>query len=100
MYLTQEEFRILAQLSASKLNKIRYSVPPFGIDVFEGRLPGLVLAEVEFDSEASADALTVPSFVLREVSADNRFTGGRLVCASRQDLEVWLLEYGITLGSS
>ena len=100
MYLTKDEFGVLAQLSAKKLSKTRYSVPPFGIDVFEGTLQGLVLGEAEFDSAAAADALTLPSFILGEVSADNRFTGGQLVRASRQDIQSWLLEYGIRLSSS
>jgi CYTH domain-containing protein len=98
MYLTKDEFCVLAQLSAKKLSKTRYSIPPFGIDVFEGTLEGLLIAEAEFDSAAAADALTLPSFISQEVSADNRFTGGQLVCASRQDIRVWLLEYGIRLG--
>lgn len=100
MYLTKDEFCVLAQLSAKKLRKTRHSVPPFGIDVFEGTLEGLLLGEAEFDSATAADALTLPSFIGAEVSGDNRFTGGRLVCASRQDIQAWLLEYGIRLGSS
>jgi CYTH domain-containing protein len=99
MYLTRDEFCV-AQLSAKKLSKARYSVPPFGVDVFEGTLEGLLLGEAEFDSAASADALTIPSFVVAEVSGDNRFTGGRLVPAPRGDPQAWLLEYGITLKSS
>jgi CYTH domain-containing protein len=99
MYLTKDEFWILAQLSAKKLSKTRYNVPPFGIDVFEGTLEGLLIAEAEFDSAAAADSLTLPSFISREVSADHHFTGGQLVCASRQDIRTWLLEYGIRLGS-
>jgi hypothetical protein len=66
MYLTKEEFGVLAHLSAQSLNKTRYSVP-------------------------------LPSFILREVTEDERFTGGRLVRASRGDIETWLLEYGIRL---
>ena len=99
MYLTEDEFDVLAHLPAKKLNKTRYSVPPFGIDVFEGALHGLLLAEAEFDSAAEADALVAPSFVRQEVTRDSRFTGGRLVCASQQDLETWLSEYGIRLKS-
>jgi CYTH domain-containing protein len=99
MYLTKE-FLILAQLSAKTLSKTRYSVPPFGIDIFEGALEGLLIAEAEFDSAAAADTLTLPSFISREVSADSRFTGGQLVCASRHDIRIWLSEYGISLGSS
>ncbi|MGC2476268.1 MAG: hypothetical protein WA485_18160 [Candidatus Sulfotelmatobacter sp.] len=99
MYLTEKEFLVLAQLPAKNLSKTRYSVPPFGIDVFEGELKGLLLAEAEFDSAADADVLTLPSFILHEVSADIRFTGGKLVCASRQDIRTWLSEYGIRLAS-
>ena len=42
-YLTEGEFRLPAQLPAKVLSKFRYSVPPFGIDVFEGALRGLRL---------------------------------------------------------
>jgi CYTH domain-containing protein len=99
IYLTGDEFCVFAQLSAKRLSKTRYSVPPFGIDVFEGELEGLLLAEAEFDSAAEADALTPPSFIFEEVSADTRFTGGQLVRASRRDIQTWLLEYGIRLRS-
>jgi CYTH domain-containing protein len=97
MYLTKEEFGVLTHLSAQSLNKTRYSVPPFGIDVFEGTLEGLLLAEAEFDSSSAAAALTIPSFMLREVTTDERFTGGQLVRASRGDVQTWLREYGIRL---
>jgi CYTH domain-containing protein len=97
MYLTEDEYRVFAQLPAKTLSKTRHTVPPFGIDVFEGPLQGLFLAEAEFDSAAAADALAIPCFISREVSADDRFTGGQLVRASRQDIRAWLLEYGIEL---
>ena len=97
MYLTQDEFHVLAHLPVRKLTKTRFSVPPFGIDVFDGLLEGLVLAEAEFDSATAAETLTVPFSVVGEVSADDRFTGGQLVRATRQDIQSWLLDYGITL---
>jgi CYTH domain-containing protein len=99
LYLTEKEFLVLAQLSAKSLSKTRYSVPPFGIDVFEGELKGLLLAEAEFDSAADTDALTLPPFILHEVSADIRFTGGNLVSASREHIRTWLSEYRIRLES-
>jgi CYTH domain-containing protein len=95
MYLRNDEYLVFANLPASQITKTRYSVPPFGIDVFEGELKELVLAEAEFDSAMDAEALSLPSFVVREVSADNRFTGGRLAHASRRQLKVWLEECGI-----
>jgi CYTH domain-containing protein len=100
MYLGRDEFLVLARLPARQLRKTRYSVPPFGIDVFGGDLEGLLVAEAEFDSAEAADELTIPSFIHAEVSADDRFTGGRLVGASRQELQAWLGEYGVTLRSS
>ncbi len=95
MYVSEGEYEVLANLPAQTLSKTRYSVPPFGIDVFEDALEGLVLAEAEFDSAAAAGALAIPSFLSREVSDDDRFTGGQLVRASRQDIRDWLLEYGV-----
>jgi CYTH domain-containing protein len=87
MYLDRDTHERLSQLSAKALAKVRCSVPPFGIDVFEGVLEGLVLAEAEFDSAAEANALTIPDFIAHEVSSDARFTGGLLVHATRQDVE-------------
>jgi len=100
MDLTENEFHVLAQLPARKLTKTRFSVPPFGIDIFGGPLEGLVLAEAEFDSATAAGNLTIPFDVVGEVSADDRFTGGQLVQASRHDIQNWLLDYGIALRSS
>lgn len=97
MYLTRDEFLLLAMLPGRELTKTRYSVPPFGIDVFEGELNGLVLAEAEFASAEEAMRLTLPPFAVHEVTEDFRFTGGSLVSAKRQELQDWLQEYGITV---
>ena len=100
MYLTENDFEFLRQLPARKLSKIRYSAPPFGIDAFQDQLQGLVTAEAEFDSVVDAENLAIPSYILHEVTTDERFTGGRLVRASREELETWLLEYGIRLNAT
>jgi CYTH domain-containing protein len=97
MYLTPAEHTLLSQLPAKKLTKTRLSVPPFGIDIFEGALEGLVMAEAEFDSAHSAAALTVPSRVVREVTADSRSAGGELVRTSPEEPRVWLAEYGLEI---
>lgn len=100
MYLNRDTHERLTELAARVLAKIRYSVPPFGVDVFEGVLDGLVMAEAEFESAAEAEALVVPDFVLREVSGDPRFSGGVLAGACRRDVEIWLAGYGVKLGDS
>jgi CYTH domain-containing protein len=97
MYLTEGEYEVFARLPAGVLTKTRHSVPPFGIDVFEGPLAGLTLAEAEFNSAAEAEALTLPGFISQEVTNDLRFTGGRLVVASRSELKAWMGEYGMRL---
>ena len=100
MYLTQDVFSVFEQLPALALSKTRHSIPPFGIDVFQGKLEGLILAEAEFDSAAGADALIVPPFISREVSNDDRFTGGHLARMTRHDIKTAMLEYGINFASS
>jgi CYTH domain-containing protein len=97
MYLTAADVAVLAALPAKVLTKTRHSVPPFGIDVFDGALGGLVLAEAEFDSAVEAAALALPSFIGPEVSDDPRFTGGSLVAASREELRDWLARHAIEL---
>lgn len=99
MHLAEAEFNLLAQLPARMLTKTRFSVPPYGIDVFDGELQGLILAEAEFDSAEAAAAFAVPTFVTAEVSADDRFTGGQLAAASREDIHNWLSDYGLVLAS-
>jgi CYTH domain-containing protein len=97
MYLKEQEFDVLAAFAAKVLTKTRYSVPPFGIDVFDGALSGLVLAEAEFNSGDEASALRVPSFVVHEVSSDQRFDGGCLATASRRQVETWVAEHGLVI---
>lgn len=95
-YLSPGEYDLLASLPAAVLSKTRSSVPPLGIDVFEGHLRGLVLAEAEFTTDDEARSFVPPAACLAEVTDDARFTGGRLVRASRADLLNWLTEYGLS----
>jgi len=96
-YLSAGEYELLATLPALTLTKTRLSVPPLGVDVFEGDLTGLVMAEAEFASDQDHDAFTPPSVCLHEVTTDPRFTGGRLARATRQELLAWLSDYRIAL---
>jgi CYTH domain-containing protein len=48
------------------------------IDLFEGPLEGLILAEAEFD-DASMAAFPMPGFALREVMDCPSYSGGALV---------------------
>jgi CYTH domain-containing protein len=94
-YLSLDEYEVLAAVPAVTLTKTRISVPPLGIDVFDGHLAGLVLAEAEFDSDSECRAFSPPPCCLHEVTTDPRFTGGRLVHAAREELLTWLRDYDL-----
>ena len=82
LYLAAEEHAVFAALGGGRLVKRRHRAESggleWGVDVFEGALAGLVLAEREFDSEAELLAATAPDFAAREVTDDAAFAGGAL----------------------
>jgi CYTH domain-containing protein len=97
-YLSPSEYDLLATLPAVTLTKTRFTVPPLGIDVFEGELHGLILAEAEFASDRDYQTFTPPPRCIHEITTDPRFTGGRLAHTSRQELLAWLSDYNLTPG--
>lgn len=97
IYLSKAEYDLLAELPAQTLTKTRYSVPPFGIDVFDQPLNGLILAEIEFATDADLLAFQPSCQVIADVTQDPRFTGGSLVSASREQLISWLKDYDVSL---
>jgi CYTH domain-containing protein len=87
----------LATLPAAVLAKTRFSFPPLGVDVFDPPHGGLIIGEVEFSTDADAEAFIPPEGVAAEVTEDPRFTVGRVARATRAELLAWLRDYGITL---
>ncbi len=79
-YLDDAEYALFASLPAHPLEKRRHKVSDdgFGIDVFGGRLRGLLLAEIERADDASLDAVSPPRWVNSEVTDDSRYQGGHL----------------------
>ncbi|HEY4000042.1 MAG TPA: hypothetical protein VGO93_14300 [Candidatus Xenobia bacterium] len=78
MYLSRAEYDVLSVLPAAIIRKTRHSFPPLVLDVFEGHLTGLLIAEVEFDSDEAMAAFQPPAWCMREISMDPRYTGGVL----------------------
>lgn len=67
--------RLAAKTEGHAVVKRRYLIPLDGellceLDVFEGDLAPLVLAEVEFESEEEARAFTPPAWMKTEVTED------------------------------
>ena len=95
-YLNEVEYRMLEALGGNEILKYRYVIEfqkhQFGIDVFSGRHEGLILAEVEGESELTLRQLSLPAFVGRDVTDDPFFTGGALATVSEADLSARLAE--------
>ncbi len=96
VYLSYEEFTVLASLPAAELRKTRWQVAWEGktvaVDQFHGRFDGLVLAEVEL---APRDRrLARPPFAVRDVTNDDRFSGGALALAPEESIAGLLLDAG------
>ena len=90
IYLSPGEYDVFAVLPARELHKTRYSLEDagrtYGVDVFDGHLAGLILAEVGFEtSDQMNEQWRLPPWVLREVSDDLRFTGGALAGLTQDD---------------
>jgi adenylate cyclase len=68
-----------------RIEKRRYRIPAgaltIELDVYHGRLSGLRVAEVEFESPEAAAAFTPPDWIGREVTGDPRYKNQRLVTA-------------------
>jgi CYTH domain-containing protein len=66
-----------------RIEKTRHLVPAgdglvIELDVYGGALEGLVVAEVEFPTEAAADAFDPPPWLGADVTADERYKNHRL----------------------
>jgi adenylate cyclase len=68
--------------SGRRLHKTRYEVPwrnlTIEIDIYRGRNHGLMVAEVEFPSQASRRKFKPPSWFGREITGDKRYRNVRL----------------------
>jgi CYTH domain-containing protein len=85
IYLDEAEYELLSGLPGRLLRKTRYRLPAEAgvmlcVDHFEGPLEGLIMAEAEFEDDASLVAYPDPDFAVRDVTADPRYRGGEL-CA-------------------
>ena len=83
IYLSEDEHALMARLPGAALSKVRRRVGPVSVDVFEGPLEGLVLAEAEFASDEEMVTFPHPEFAECEVTEDVRFTGARLAADGR-----------------
>lgn len=97
MYLNDEEYHCLSQLDARGIIKKRYrhihGRLEYGIDVFDGELEGLILAEIECETEQDFERLEIPPFAVKEVTGELFFTGGNLAAMTREEFEAGLAKW-------
>ncbi|MFZ2102042.1 MAG: hypothetical protein WAU86_15900, partial [Oricola sp.] len=90
VYLDDAEYRSLAVLPGNPLAKRRYRPDiddiRIAVDVFEGPLAGLVLAEIEATPGDCLRISVLPAWVVREVTADRFFDGGNLARLTAAEL--------------
>jgi CYTH domain-containing protein len=80
IYLGEGEYDVLNELVGARLRKTRWHWAWEGsrlsVDVFDGHLKGLVLAEIELDPDAAF--LRLPEGASADVTDDDRYSGARL----------------------
>jgi adenylate cyclase len=88
--LDPERFDALWPLTEGRrLAKARHLVPLDGliaeVDVYHEALAGLVVAEVEFETEADSDRFDPPDWFGRELTGDDRYSNARLATEGAPD---------------
>ena len=88
--VSREQFETLWPLTEGRrLRKRRHVLPHDGleieVDVYEEELEGLIVAEVEFDSEEQARDFEPPAWLGDEVTGDERFLNESLAVDGTPD---------------
>lgn len=82
LYLTAEEYALLATLPGTHLIKQRHDVwadaVRYVIDLFKGPLAGRMIAEVELADPTALWALEPPAWCGREITGDAAYAGAAL----------------------
>ena len=81
--LNKDSFEhMLPKADGIVIHKTRYYIPyekyTIELDVFHGELESLIMAEVEFESEAEAHAFVAPDWFLEDVTMDKRYHNSNL----------------------
>ena len=96
--LTESEYRELVDGRERRLSKTRFSGRWNGVsmvvDVFEERLRGLALVDVEFECRSAMEHFATPKFFLADVTQESFVAGGLLAGRRYEDIETELERFG------
>lgn len=95
--LDKAEYDDLVAGKSRVVAKDRYKLTinghPAEIDVFVGKLAGLVLIDFEFASKQHKDAFVAPNICFADVTQEEFIAGGMLAGKSYADIEPYLRKY-------
>ncbi|QFJ54634.1 CYTH domain-containing protein [Pseudobutyrivibrio xylanivorans] len=82
--LTKEAYEHLREkIDGYPITKRRYLIPldkyTIELDVFEGHMEGLIMAEVEFSSIEEANSFVAPDWFGQDVTEDPRYHNSRMI---------------------
>ena len=96
--LTPEEFQSFSDIDGNRISKVRYYYPYQGmmaeIDIFSGKMAGLVLVDFEFSSREEMDKFEMPDFCLADVTEEEFVAGGVICKHSFDSLQDELEKFG------
>jgi CYTH domain-containing protein len=96
--LSKKEYSALAKAPGKKVVKTRYYYKILDgqiaeIDIFEDKLKGLALVDVEFNDKNKKDEFVPPDFCLADVSQDKWLAGGLLAGKAVSNLKKVFQKY-------
>ena len=82
--LTKEAYEhLLEKIDGYPITKRRYMIPfesyTIELDIFEGHMKDLIMAEVEFPSVEEADAFVAPEWFGADVTEDRRYHNSNMI---------------------
>jgi CYTH domain-containing protein len=78
IYLSEKEYLQFSKLPSLVISKTRLRFPPMGVDVFDGQLSGLIIAEAEFENDHDMQSFTPPGYCEKEITGLVEYTGFNL----------------------
>jgi len=102
-YLNAMEAEVLSVFDSNEIRKNRYYFDyegrKFSVDMFLGDLFGLVLAEVDFETDEELDAFPTPPFAIVDVTNNELFSGGKLSQLTFADVREEIVRQGLVISN-